>query len=308
MTYRWSWTWTLLSGTALLAWPGLSKEMTLEDLADPDAQPEVLGRGYGFCEGPAADPVGNIYFSDGKNDTIHFYETGKPVVPWVTNSLDANGMMFNPAGELVVCEGAAFRVVAYNVTTRTYRVLVGGGPQREFNEPNDLAVDRYGGFYFTDPNYRHRGQEAIRKEDVYYVAPDGRVTCVSKVCQKPNGILLSADERYLYVADNAGRCLYRYDVLAPGQLTNEVRWVDLDANPDGMTADEHGNIYVACGRTGIRVVSPSGRIIGTVLPGRYASNVVFGGPDFRTLFITSQREFLALRMKVRGVLPWGARR
>ncbi len=291
--------WTTLWAPVLAALAATGAE--LADLVDPAVQPEVLGQGYGFCEGPAVDGAGNVYFSDGRNDRIHVYRPGRPVEVFHGESLDANGMMLNSKGELVVCEGAAYRVSAFDVATGAKRVLVGGGPQREFNEPNDLTIDRQDGFYFTDPNYRHRGQPAIRKEDVYYVAPDGSVRVVSTVCQKPNGILLTRDNKTLYVADNGGRCIYRYDVVGPGRLTNETRWVELDAGPDGMTLDEHGHLYVACGRAGIRVFRPDGTAVGTILPDTYASNVVFGGPDLKTLFITSRDRFLGLRMKVRGI-------
>ncbi len=65
----------------------------------------MLGTGYGFCEGPTADAHGNVYFSDGKKDSIHFYEPGKPVVPFVLDSTDANGQKINTKGELYTCEG-----------------------------------------------------------------------------------------------------------------------------------------------------------------------------------------------------------
>ncbi len=292
------WCWLVLIA---LAYPATAAETTLEDLVAPGAKPKVLGSGYGFCEGPAADAQGNVYFSDGRNNTIHYYEPGKPVSVFVDDSLDANGMMFNARGELIVCEGAAFRVVAFDVATRQKRVLVGGRQQREFNEPNDLSIDLGGGFYFTDPNYRHRGQELLRKEDAYYRATDGTVSRVSTVCETPNGILLTPDDKTLYLADNRGKCLYRYDVLGPGRLANEQKWIDLGAGPDGMTLDEQGNLYVCCNPAGVKVISPEGKLIGTI--DVKASNAVFGGPDFQTLYLTSWKEFVGLRMQVTGVKP-----
>lgn len=276
---------------------------TLDDLVDPNAQPAVLGTGYGFCEGPAADAEGNCYFSDGKKDSIHFYKLGQPVTVFAPDSTDANGMMFSPAGELYACEGAAYRVVAFNVNTKAKRVLCSEIDGQHFNEPNDLTVDRQGGFYFTDPNYRHRGQETVMKEDAYYCSPAGEVTRVSTVCQKPNGILLSADEKTLYLADNAGRCLYKYDVVAPGKLAGETKWIDLGAGPDGMTLDSEGNLYIALGRAGIKVYSPQGELIGALPNVEHASNCTFGGKDFKTLFITSRDKFLGLPMKVTGLKP-----
>ncbi len=297
----------LLMGFALVA--TARSEESLDDLLAPGVQATVLGTGYGFSEGPAADTAGNVYFSDGKNNTIHVYRPGKGVEVFVDDSLDANGMMFNRAGQLVVCEGAAFRVVAFDVRTKKKQVLIGGEPRR-FNEPNDLAIDSTGGFYFTDPNYRHRGQQRLKKEDVYYVASDGTVTRVSDVCIKPNGILLTPDEKTLYLADCSGKVIYKYRVLGPGRLANQTKWLELDGHPDGMTLDAKGNLYIACGRNGVVIYSPQGKRIGTIGPERgvpYASNCCFGGPDFRTLLITSRDKFLGIPMKVQGVKPLPAR-
>ncbi|RPI21518.1 MAG: SMP-30/gluconolactonase/LRE family protein, partial [Acidobacteria bacterium] len=237
--------------------------MTINDIVAPGTEYQVLGTGYGFCEGPAVDRQGNVYFSDGKNNSIHFYRPGNPVELFVNDSTDANGMMFNNKGELVVCEGAAFQIVAFDVKAKKKRVLAKEFEGLRFNEPNDLTVDGQDGFYFTDPNYRHHGQETVRKEDAYYVSSDGKISRVSTVCQKPNGILLSPDNKILYLADNRGKAIYKYDVKGPGQLANETRWAELTAGPDGMTLDERGNLYIGGGPAGVLVYSPDGKMIGT---------------------------------------------
>ena len=281
--------------------PTVNAAMKLDQIIAPGSKPEVLGAGYGFCEGPAADAAGNVYFSDGKKDSIHYYQAGKPVVPFVTDALDANGMMFNPKGELVVCQGAAFGVFAFDVKTKKKRRLVDKFEGKRFNEPNDLSIDRHGGFYFTDPNYRHRKQETVRKEDAYYCSAEGKITRVSTVCKKPNGVLLTPDGKTLYLADSRGRCIYKYDVVAPGKLANQTMWIDLGAGPDGMTLDEHGNLYVCCNPAGVKIYTPEGKPIGVI--GVNASNACFGGPDFKTLYITSWDKFVGIKTKVTGVKP-----
>jgi len=277
--------------------------MTFDDIIAPGTRPDVLGEGYGFCEGPAADARGNVYFSDGKHDSIHYYEVGKPVTQFVSDSTDANGMMFNARGELCVCEGAAHRIVAIDVKTRQKRVLIDQIDGTPFNEPNDLAVDRQGGFYFSDPNYQHRGQPTVMKQDTYYCSVEGRVARVSTVCFKPNGVLLSTDDRTLYVADARGQRIFRYKVLGPGRLAEETLWIDgLGANPDGLTLDEHDNLYICLGRSGMKVFSPEATLLGVVdVP--YASNTCFGGPDFQTLLITSDDKFLGIQTQVVGLKP-----
>ena len=282
--------------------------MTLDQIISPGTEPQVLGTGYGFCEGPAADGRGNVYFSDGKNDSIYFYQPGRPVELFVDDGTDANGMMFNGRGELYVCEGAAYRIVAFDVKAKTKRVLADEIDGVHFNEPNDLAVDRHGGFYFSDPNYQHRGQPTVMKQDTYYCSRPGKVTRVSTVCFKPNGVLLGPDDESLYLADSRGQCIYKYDVAGPGKLVNETLWIDkLRANPDGMTLDEHGNLYVCLGRAGLKIFTPQGEPIGAIeVP--YASNCCFGGRDFTTLLVTSADKFLGIPTKVVGIKPLCLRR
>jgi len=283
--------------------------VNIDDLIGPGTKPEVLGTGYGFTEGPAADARGAVYFSDGRNDSIHYVELGKTPVLLTGDSTDANGMIFNTRGELIVCEGAAGRVVAINVETQQKRVLCRKIDGVRFNEPNDVAVDPHDGFYFSDPNYQHRGQPTVMKQDVYYCTYDGEVSRVSTVCFKPNGVLLSADAKTLYVADARGQRIYRYDVTGPGRLENETLWIDrLGANPDGMTLDEHGNLYICCNRGGVLIYDRDGQPVGRL--DVRAANTCFGGPDFTTLMLASGEQFLALPTKVTGMKPppllWGA--
>jgi gluconolactonase len=294
--------------------------MTFDKIITDGTKPEVLGDGYGFTEGPAADRDGNVYFSDGANNSIHRWQPGdrpdfRPgengTVPlgshgritlFTDDSTDAVGMMFNAQGELYVCEGAAYRVVAFDVHTKAKRVLCSQIDGRHFNEPNDLAIDFHGGFYFSDPNYQHRGQPTVMKQDVYYCSAQGRVTRVSTISFKPNGVRLSADDRTLYVADARGQRIYRYDVVGPGQLAGERLWIDqLTANPDGMTLDEHDNLYICCGKAGLKIFDRGANPIGRI--DVHAANCTFGAPDFRTLCIASADKFLGIRTNVTGMKP-----
>ena len=146
-------------------------EMTLADILPADAKPEVIGSGYHFCEGPTPDARGNVYFSDGDRNSIYFYEIGKPVRLFVGDSPGANGQKINGKGELYTCEGSAFRIVAFNTATKQKRVLCREIEGRHFNEPNDLTIDRGGGFYFTDPDYSHPRDKVLMKEERDYYPP-----------------------------------------------------------------------------------------------------------------------------------------
>jgi gluconolactonase len=280
--------------------------MTLDDILIPGVSPEVLGAGYGFTEGPAADSRGDVYFSDGQNNSIYHWQPGQAISRFVEDSTDAIGMMFNARDELYVCEGAAYRIAAFDVPTKAKRIVCSEIDGQHFNEPNDLAIDFFGGFYFSDPNYQHRGQPTVMKQDVYYCSADGIVSRVSTICHKPNGVLLSADDRTLYVADARGQRIYRYEIVGAGKLIGERIWIDrLEANPDGMTLDEHENLYICCGKAGLKIFDRAGSPIGKI--NIHAANCCFGGPDFRTLCIASADQFLGLRTNVTGLKPLALR-
>jgi sugar lactone lactonase YvrE len=126
---------------------------------------------------------------------------------------------------------------------------------------------------------------------------------VSTVCFKPNGVLLTPDDQALFAADARGQRIFKYDVRGPGKLANETLWIDaLVGNPDGLTLDEEGNLYVCLGRDGMKIYSREAQWLG-VLDMLHASNCCFGGPDFATLYVTSVDKFLAINTKVVGIKP-----
>lgn len=277
----------------------------LSDIIELSIKATVLGTGYNFSEGPAVDAVGNVYFS-ARLDKIQFYAYGRPVELFTDDTFDPVAMMFNRDGKLIVTEGAASRIVEFDVRTKEKRTIVSEFEGLRFNEPEHLTIDFENGFYFTDPSYRHRGNNAVRKEDVYYVSKDGEISRVSTICRKPNGIILTADCKILYVVDNGAGHVYKYDVPAPGKLANETLLINDARGADGIYLDAEGNLYIGCSGNGLRIYDKAGKFIGHLgteygIP--YASSCVFGGPDFSILYITARDQFLGIPMKVRGILP-----
>ena len=122
-----------------------------------DAKLERLFEGCTFAEGPAADAVGDVYFSDCPNNRILVYRaaTSKTEV-WQEPSLRANGMNFDAQGRLVVCcdgkDGGARAVRRYE-QDGTITTLASHFDGKKLNAPNDLCFDRAGRVYFTDPRY-----------------------------------------------------------------------------------------------------------------------------------------------------------
>jgi gluconolactonase len=139
--------------------------------------------------------------------------------------------------------------------------------------PNDLTADSKGGVYFTQGG-------------VYYANPQGVVTKYGQNIT-PNGIILSRDERVLYVTN--GPTLAAFDVQPDGSLTNQREFARLEGggNGDGSTIDADGRIYVTT-NPGVQVIDRDGRYLGIIPTPRPVISVAFGGPAKKTLFVLAR--------------------
>lgn len=267
------------------------------DLVAPGAKVQKLAGGFRFTEGPAADADGNIFFSDIPNRRIHKWpaDGGKPHT-FRENSGGANGLYFDAKGNLVACEGLSRRLTSTspdgNVT-----VLADRFDGKKLNSPNDLWIAPGGGIYFTDPRY---GREEGLEQDgfhVYYLPPGGgQLVRVIDDLVKPNGIVGTADGKLIYVADAGDNKTYSYRVSSDGSLID--RKLFAQQGSDGMTLDEHGNLYLT--RQAVNVYSPDGEEIDTIEIPERPANVCFGGKDRHTLFITARTSLYSIQMAVRG--------
>ncbi len=281
-----------------------------EAVCAKDAVFETLGSGFRFTEGPAADMMGNVFFSDIPNERIHRYDatTGKLTV-FREKSGKSNGLMFGRNGRLYACEGGARRVARVEADGKTTTTVASHWKGKRLNSPNDLALDADGGIWFTDPRYgRRQDDREIDVEAVYYVDAKGVVHQRIADLKRPNGIALSIDGRTLYVADNSARLVMAYPVTAPGVIGTGRLFARMDAKerggPDGMCLDERGNVYAA-GQKKIWIWSPAGTLLRTLTPPEAPANCTFGGPQRRTLYVTARKGFYRIPMLVRGapVLP-----
>src|SRR4051812_38353183 len=177
----------------------------LPTFAAPGAKLEKLWADGEFTEGPAEGPDGCVYFSDIGNRIMRFDpKTGKTAA-FRDPSGRSNGLKFDAKGRLVACEGAntgGNRRISITETDGTVRTLAGTWDGKRFNSPNDLAIDRKGHVYFSDPRYVGDEKREIDTESVYRIDPDGKVTRLITDVEKPNGMLISPDGKTLYVADS----------------------------------------------------------------------------------------------------------
>jgi gluconolactonase len=281
-----------------------------------DAVLERVYQGAAFSEGPAADAEGNVYFSDCPNNRILVYRTDGTTSVWKDPSQRANGMNFDAQGRLLTCctggktyPGGARAVQRYehdgSITT-----LASHYNGKPLNSPNDLCFDKQGRIYFTDPRY---GDDSDVEQDcmaVYRIELDGSLTRVIDDMETPNGILISADNRSLYLVDHnpapgGARTLVAYDIDEQGQCSRRGILHDFGAGygGDGMVLDIEGNIYLTAGdgeAAGIYIFTPSGEQIGFIQTPEIAGNCTFGGPDMRTLYIAASTSLYRIRLNIPG--------
>lgn len=301
--------------------------------------------GVAFTEGPAWHPDGNVYFSDIANNRIMRRDASGQMHVFRTPSGRTNGIQFDLQGRMLCCEGGGLdghRRITRTELNGTITVLADGFEGGKFNSPNDLAIDSKGRIYFTDPRYgdrsgiQQRDADGREIEGVYRIDDVGKVArIIAHEVNRPNGILVSTDDRTLYVADNVNdgphglggnRKLWRFDLRGDGSIEPASRkllfdWGS-DRGPDGMAMDIEGRLYAAAGfnfphppvetankhKAGIYVIAPEGGLLQFLpVPADMITNCTFGDPDRKTLYITAGHTLWSIRTSTPGVTVWPMR-
>lgn len=247
--------------------------------------------GLNFPEGPAWDGKGNLYFSNAYGDWIGRI-TSAGVDTFLTRDADStlfsktNGLTIDRESNLLACDFGKGAILKFNMNGEVSEYATGyeGKP---FHRPNDLAFDPEGNLYFTDPhNYDPENPDGIVYKIFRYTK---EVVPVIPNIAFPNGIAFDPNARYLYVCESARHRVDRFMIKENGTLDSLEVFAELPGgDPDGITFDQDGNLYVAhFGGGAVAVFNPEGALIKKILtPGKKPSNLEFGGADMKTLYLT----------------------
>lgn len=273
----------------------------------------VIAENYKFPEGPAIDRAGNLYFSDVWGEKILKWD-GSNTTVFVENTGGANGLAFDAAGNLYACAGKAHAILKFSPSGERSTVLteVDGLP---LNQPNDLVFDANGNLYFTNPAGFSGSRDGNTPVSVVLLRTNGTASIVSSgAIVYPNGIGLSPDGKTLYVNDFlSGSRIFYLPVLEDGTLgAADTLKGFASGGPDGMAVAASGNVYLALNlRARILKVNPKGDIIGEIVfpKGSGVTNLCFGGPDMKTLYITlaGRGSVVALEVDEPGLPLYGNR-
>lgn len=199
----------------------------------------------------------------------------------VKQAYGGNGMTFDAAGNVIIARHLDGTIT--NLTTG--QILASSYNGARFNSPNDVVVSSLGDIYFTDPDWQAPAVRPQAAERVYHVDKAGVVTPFGSVITKPNGVMLSLDEKTLYVGGTNG--LYKFAVNEDGSVVDAVNpVVIIKSGVDGMSKDCAGNLYVTTDDK-VLILSTKREVLigGYSVPG--VTNVAFGGKDGKTLFATT---------------------
>ena len=261
---------------------------------------EKLAGDFQFTEGPLwVATKGELLFSDIPADRIVRFKDGK-CETFRTPSHNSNGLTLDNQGRLIACEHGSRRVTRTEadgaITTLADRY-----EGHRLNSPNDVVVKSDGAIYFTDPPFGvKREDRELDFQGVYRIASDGKtLTVVARDFLKPNGLAFTPDEKVLFINDTERGHIRAFDVSAGSTLTNSRVFAQAPG-ADGMKVDAEGDVYCAC-RGGVMVFDRTGKYLGTFATADQPTNCAFGGPDGRTLFITTHPSIYRVRLTVPGV-------
>ena len=328
--------------------PGFPAPSGDPSLVPPDARLDrVFDGGCMLTEGVAAGHDGMMYFSDitftafCKDPSGQYLQagniwkfdpsTGESSV-FRSPSGMSNGIKFDRDGNMIAALGADYggrMLIKTDMSTGKTYILSGRYDGRSYNALNDITIDEKGRIYFTDPRYL--GHEPIFQDGyaAYRLDPDGTVARAAANCAKCNGILISPDQKTMYIVSNDNgwfefqnlkegespvqgpHLLQAYDVDDNGNLSNRrvlIDYAKLDppcGGPDGMVADVDGNVWVASRcewHAGVQVLDPQGNELAFISTGEeLPTNVGFGrGEDANLLYVTSGKSLYRIRVGKEG--------
>ncbi len=289
------------------------------------AQQAEIATAVAFTEGPTVDRDGNVYFTELVFQRIMKLTPQGVLSVFRERSNNANGMLIDPQGRLVVCEGAASQrmgvaqafkpqVTRTDLQTGRVEVLAENYQGKPFVGPNDVTIDSKGRLYFTD----------LPGGAVYRLDAPGELVRIltTPEIQRPNGIQISPDDSTLYLieanqAEKGARMIRAYDLRPDGTVTNMRVHYNFypGRSADGMSIDSQGNLYASAGmgqlrgtsetldtKTGIYIISPRGTLVKFIpIAEDYITNNAFGGPDMKTLYVTAGKTLYKVRTDIAGL-------
>ena len=274
---------------------------------------EVIKEGFQGTEGPIGLPDGSLIFTETNANRITKIDKDNNTSTYLENTNGSNGLAFDAKGRLISVQTTAGQTkIGVLAPKGSEAVLADSFEGKPFSRPNDLVVDKKGGVYFTDiggPRAAPGAPPPPLTPAVYYVPPGGRAMRIAEGIERPNGIMLSRDEKTLFVNNTSGEFLLAFDIQADGTVKNRRNFAKyqsatrndtgVTSGADGLAIDNDGRLYVATAG-GVEVFSAAGQHLGTIPVSRAPQNIAFAGPNKKTLYIVGRGAAYKVQLLAQG--------
>lgn len=300
----------------------LRLDPALDAIIAPDAKLEKVAGGFGFVEGPLwvggelrfSDLTGNKLYALGADGKARLLldKSGGLRNPPAGAFQGSNGSVVGPDGVILLEQHGARRIVRVG-NDMTLTPFLERYEGKRLNSPNDLVYAPDGALWITDPPYGLLGQDKDPAKELSFNAvyryANGKLAAMITDLPRPNGIGFSPDGKTLYISNCEPEMFVNaYDVGADGAVSNGRRFISYPGPnpidvPDGLKVDSQGNVWTS-GPGGIRIIDPSGKVLGQLkTPDRAQANLAWGGDDLKTAYIMGAGNIYRLRLEIPGEKP-----
>ena len=244
-------------------------------------------------EGPAVDKKGYLYVVNFKQEgtigVVDYFGNASLFVELPAGSVGNSIVIDTLTNQMYVADYTKHNILKIDMATKQVSVFA---HDDQFNQPNDICRKSNGDFYASDPNWKD-GQG-----NIWFISANGYPKLLESNLGCTNGIALSRDEKYLYVSEQINNSIsgqyvniWKYLINPNGTLGEKELLIKFpDFGVDGMKIDTYGNLFITrYGKGTVAIVSPEGQMIREIsLTGKKPTNIVFGGADYKTCYVTMQ--------------------
>jgi gluconolactonase len=230
------------------------------------------------ADGIVGAPDGSLLFAQEPVSKISRIDADGRVTSYMENTNGTGALALDAAGRIFACQR---HEVAVGILSPEPQILTDNFQGEPLFGANDLVVDRKGGVYFTESG-------RMPFPGVYYISPAASMTSLGTDI-RANGIMLSGDERTLYVTN--AQTILAFDVLPDGMVNNRRTFGTVEGGSnvraDGLAIDAMGRVYAAS-QIGVQIFSPQGEHLGLIPVPRPTTSVAFAGAEKQTLYMTAR--------------------
>lgn len=247
-------------------------------------------------ECPRWDPVSRrLYWVDIKSCQLHVFDPTTGADDYITFSEEIGCFALRESGGFIAGMRGGFALIdSLSMDPEAIRYIGDPEADKPDNRFNDGRCDGLGRFWAGTINEKKSASDGM----LYKCDLSHQITDMTGGVFTSNGLAFSPDHKILYYSDTPRHVIYAFDFDLPtGSLSNKrlfYKFPEGQGRPDGAAVDSDGNYWTALyDGASIACLSPNGQLLEQIeIPAQHCTMLAFGGPDLKTLYITTARDGL----------------